>query len=327
MKLEINFHRIVQLVKHLGRHMTFFDLETTTFRGQDEFGITEVCCFTVAPDGTGVIHTQLINPERKISAKAREITGITQHMVKDQETWGKRYAGLFAELATSKWVAGYNVKSFDCPAVKDMNARYGKPIEEFKFVLDVLVLHRNLSAPSGKRESSLANVAAYYGLKPAAGLHRAMADVVLTVEVFNTMLDAYGMDAILARILPKPEGAYDKLTAQTIARYVKGKTPGSVTLADVAKAFKVEERKVNFELGRAIDELLVDPQVFADADTQAWLLDALMEVSTDALNEGKLKPIYDALVPMKPEGVPFDYVQLRVGLNEAGFKWSTRKPD
>ena len=146
----------------------------------------------------------------------------------------------------------------------------------------------------------------------------------MTLEILNQMVEVFGIDAVLQRILPKPEGAVDKLTAQAVAKYAKGKS--NLTVEDVASAFATDARKASFELGRAIDELLVNPQIFASAPTQDWLLEAMMEVETDLLLQGKLKPLYERLALAKPKGIELDYVQLRVALARAGLNWNSRKP-
>jgi DNA polymerase III epsilon subunit-like protein len=322
--MEISFNNVIKLAARLGRSVHVFDLECTTFRGMANFGITEVAGFRVWPDkDSGAIYSHLINPEREISREAQKLTGITQSMVADKEVWGARYAADYRRMAGDTWLTGYNIKTFDLHAVKDMNERYGHPIDGFKYVFDVRDLHLNLSCAENKK-GTLTEVAAMYGVTPKGGAHRATADVVMTLEVLDKIIDLFGLDAVLDRILPKADGAYDKLTAQAIAKFVKNKK--LVTLPELAKAFVTDEKKVGFELGRAIDERLVDPRIFAAADTQHWLTEALVEVDGDLVVGGKLKPLYEALAPTKPAGLQLDYVQLRVALSNMGMDWSSRKP-
>ncbi|VTU41768.1 MULTISPECIES: 3'-5' exonuclease [unclassified Variovorax] len=244
--MEISFNHVIKLAARLGRSIHIFDLECTTFRGMANFGITEVAGFRVWPDkDSGAIYSHLINPEREISREAQKLTGITQSMVADKELWGARYAADYRRMAGDTWLTGYNIKTFDLHAVKDMNERYGFPIDEFKFVFDVRDLHLNLSCAENKK-GTLVEVAAMYGVTPKGAAHRAKADVILTVETLDKIIDLYGMQAVLDRILPKADGAYDKLTAQAIAKFVKNKT--QVSLPQLAKAFVTDEKKVSFEL-------------------------------------------------------------------------------
>ncbi len=323
MSEEPVFYRVAELAQRLNRHIAVYDLEATTFRGRPNFGITEVWCLVVTPQGPGVSFGGLVNPERSIDAKVRELNGITQDMVRNQEVWGERYADLFHKFASGQvWVCGFNNSTFDNPAVKEINARYGKPFETFERTFDVRRLHLKLSNAESQA-GSLEETAASYGVRARGNLHRAEADVILTVELLHAIIELYGLDAVLNLIESKPAGATDKLSAAAIAKYVR--TRPALTLEQLAKAFKKDTRSVSFELGKAIDERLVDAKVFANASAQQWLEQALPAVAFDLLDQGKLKPIYDALAA---EGAPsdVDYVQLRIAMLNAGLAWTSLKP-
>lgn len=318
------FYRVAELAARLNRHIAVYDLEATTFRGRSNFGITEVWCFVVTPDGPGVSFGGLVNPERAIDYKVSQLTGITQDMVRNQETWGERYADLFLKLAQGQcWVCGFNNSTFDNPAVKEINERYGKPFECFERTFDVRRLHLKLSNAESQA-GSLEDTAAAYGVKPRGGLHRAEADVILTLELLHAIIEVYGLDAVLNLVLAKPAGATDKLSAAAIAKYAK--TRSAVSLAQLATAFKKDTQAVSFELGKAIDERLVSADVFADQSAQEWLEQAIPAVSDALLEQGKLRPIYDALFE---DGAPssVDYVQLRIAMLNAGLSWTSLKPN
>lgn len=324
MSEEPVFYRVAELAERLDRHIAVYDLEATTFRGRANFGITEVWCFIVTPKGPGVSFGGLVNPERAIDYKVQQLTGITQDMVRNQETWGERYADLFLKLAQGQcWVCGFNNSTFDNPAVKEVNERYGKPFEAFERTFDVRRLHLKLSNAESQA-GSLEDTAAAYGIKPRGGLHRAEADVVLTLELLHAIIEVYGVEAVVNLILAKPAGATDKLSAAAIAKYAK--TRPSLSLSQLATAFKKDAKSVSFELGKAIDERLVDPRIFADHPAQDWLEQAIPDVSAALLEQGKLKPIYDALYE---EGAPatVDYVQLRIAMLNAGLSWTSLKPN
>lgn len=323
MEYQPTFYLVSDLVKRLGKPVTIFDLETTTFRGRPNFAIIEVACFTVTAAGPGIAYSSLIDPEKLIEPKVEELTGITQAMVKGKETWGQRWAQWFETLAVQSWIAGFNSDTFDVPAVIELNARYGHPVAAFPLSFDVRELHLKLSG-SKSRKGKLEEVAAAYGVKPSGALHRAMADVILTLETLHRIIDVYGLDAVCEVILPKRADAVDKLSAVAISRYVKGKP--RVTSAELAKAFATEERLVGFEVGKAIDERMVDPDVFANDSAQAWFSQALVELDTDLLVSGRLKPIQEALVQEAPDKSWVDYVQLRIALLRAGLSWASLKP-
>lgn len=319
---QLNFSNIAKLAKALGTHITCFDLEATTFRGKANFGITEVACLTVTTDARVLTYAAIINPERKIDPAVVDLTGLTQEMVDKGELWSLRYAEHFEKLAKDYWVFGFNNKTFDEPAVADINRRYGRPIPGFARSFDVRQLHLVLSAATSKK-GKLAEVAAFYGVPLPTTLHRAAADVMLTANVLERILDVYGHDAVLAQIRDKPKDAKDKLSAIAIARYVKSKA--KVTLSDLEVAFKADIADISFEVGKAIDEGLVDPERFAVEPVIAWVSDALVEIDPDVLMTGKLKPIYLEL-KKSSQGIPgIDYVQLRIALSRAGISWSSKK--
>lgn len=319
-----NFENVAALARKLGKPIMVYDLEATTFRGQPNFGITEVWCFVVSTQGPGVSFGSLINPEREISREAQRVTGISQKMVENEPTWGVRFAEFFHRAASGQcYVVGFNNQTFDNPAVKDMNARYGQPIEDFELTFDIRQLHLTLSASKSKA-GTLTAIANAYGVLPRGNAHRAEADVLMTLELLNQVIEVYGLEAVANLILNPPVGAKTKLSALAIAKYVKNKKKVSVTgLMDV---FKKPRHEVSFEVSKAIDERLVDPLMFEDPRAQAWLDQALASVPVHLLEEGKLKPLFDAL---SDEGAPpsVDYVQLRISLLQAGLSWASLKPN
>lgn len=330
----IRFAGVAALARLLGLPITIFDLEATAFRGMANFAITEVCCFTVTLQGSGVVHGHLIDPERTIDPKVVQLTGITQAMVRGKETWGHRYAKHFQELAATQWVGGFNIKTFDCPAVLDMNERYGFPVEGgFPRILDVRNLYLALEKPPTKK-GKLVEVANFYGVVPTGNLHRAEADVILTLETLDAMIEGYGVEAIHAALTTAPpqktkasatkalQGAPSEDTA-LVAALKDGKV---TSVAGLAERLGIELRTASFELGKAVDERRVNPLPFVNETTLEWLKTMLVEVPTTTLCEGRLKPIYDYLAEHRPEEISLDYLQLRIGMMECGLTWSTLRP-
>lgn len=333
-ELTIRFSKVAELVKALGKPLTVFDLETTTFRGRPNFSVMETACATITLQGNAVIHSHLINPEAGIDAKVSTLTGITQAMVRNKETWGQRYAGLFVQLARDHVVSGFNIKTFDCPAVLEMNERYGFPIETgFAAILDVRHLYLTLEKPESKR-GNLLQVAAFYGVEPQGELHRAEADVILTLETLDAMTEGYGIPAILEAFNPKepsrspavhasskapPRNSFVKLE-QLVALLQRGE-PTSV--ASLANAVGLDERTTSFELAKAIDDGHVNPLPLVNQQTLDWLRQELVETPTEMLAQGRLKPLYEHLRGKAPVGLDLDYLQLRIGMLDCGLRWST----
>lgn len=222
MDVTPRFYHVRALAEHLGRALAVYDLETSTFRGRPNFAITEVAVFMVLPGREhGIAFGHLINPERRIDAMASEITGITPAMVAGAQTWGVRYAALFQKLAREQVLCGFNNHTFDGPALQDMGARYGHPIESFAATLDVRMLHLQMTRAKS-RAGKLEAVAASYGIRPRATLHRASADVLLTLETLDAMVQGYGVAAIaqaggLAPGKPSSEAAGIDAYAQRVS--------------------------------------------------------------------------------------------------------------
>lgn len=340
------FNHVIALAQRLERHILVYDLEATTFRGRPNFGITEVSCFVVSPAGAGVTFGDLIDPERSIEPRVEVLTGITHEMVKGQQTWGAKYAALFTRLAAGEcWVCGFNNSTFDDPAVLDMNRRYGQPTDEFMRTFDVRRLHLRLSGAKGSA-GTLAVIAALYGVTPRGALHRAAADVALTLELLNAVIAKYGVEAVVQAVLTpkaspaKPAGAKAAAVGASpspspppvaprerplhpLVQATAGKE--FVTLPELATAMNKELRAVSFEVGKAIDERLIDPRVFANATAQDWLEQAFLALEPQVLTQGKLKPVLDGLSALNP-AEPVDYVQLRIGMLRAGLSWSSLSP-
>lgn len=324
MKEDMSLYHVAELAKALSMPILVYDLEASGFRGQKNFGITEVWCYVVTTKGNAVSFGTLIDPECSIPLEVQTLTGITDEMVRGQPKWCDKFAAFFKEAAEGKYlVGGYNNRTFDNHAVKDMNARYGVPFENFVATFDVRNLHLTLSASKGSK-GTLSDVARMYGLIPRSKLHRAEADTMLTVDLLGQLVSVYGLPAVTRLMQPNGQRPEKRLSAIAVAKYAKNKS--RLTVDQVAKFFATPPKETSFEIAKAIDERLVDPYIFEDDSTQSWLMSNLPGVSSAALHSGKLKPVYDELtLDGSPEGL--DYVQLRIGLLHAGFSWSSRKPE
>lgn len=321
----IKYDHVQTLVCELNQPLCLYDLETTTFRGRPTFAIMEVAAVLLHPDARPLkMVGSLVNPERPIDPQVQNLTGIRPSMVANQPHWGVRYASLFHRMVElGFWFAGYNNRTFDNHALRDMGERYARPLPVLEQTFDVRQLYLALSA-SEKKSGKLDEVAKAYGVRAQGDLHRAQADAVLTLELLNALIEVYGMPAVLAQVLPKPQRAAEKLSASKIAARVKKR--GVQSLAELVQAFRQDAAAVSFEVAKAIDERLLDPQALADAPTVKWLQDKLPQLDP-SLTQGaiRLKPVYDVLKSMEPPAA-FDYIQLRAGLASLNKSWLTLKP-
>lgn len=324
--METNtFPHVGRLAAALAAPVAIYDLEATTFRGQPNFGITEVAVTVIKPDGTTTEFGGLIDPERSIDTRVQALTGITPAMVRGKETWGARYAGLFRRLAAGQaWVGGYNNHTFDNHAVRDMGQRYGVPIEDFAKSFDVRALYRKLSGVKHQR-GTLAEVASAYKVQIPQNLHRAAADVFLTAQLLEALLCTHGQEAVVRLLTHKPSGARDQLHVRAIADFL-AKRRNIVTLGQIADAFKAPMQAVQYEVGRGLDERLIGPERVGLPQTQAWLSDSLAQLPQDLLTGGRLRPIMEALLSREDAPAELDYVQLRVALFQLNVRWGSLSP-
>lgn len=326
--ISIECKLIVELVRRLKRPLTVYDLEGTGFRCPT-FGITEVAALTILPDGRAMLYGGLVNPEFPITAKARQLTGITDKMVANQETWGVRYARHFDKISREHVMCGFNNSTFDDHAVIDQNKRYGLTTPRFNAVVDVRRLHQKASADKSQG-GKLVELAAAYGVQPHGDAHRATADVIMTAELLEAILKKYGEDAFMellngtASRNKAREGKGADLVGDIVAHI---QVRGFTSLEVIAASLNVAVKDLEFPVCRAIDSALVDAFQFAHASTRTWLKSALPAYfERKGTFDGKMKPLLDALSENPPAGTQLNYIQLRIGLLDAGYVWGMLKP-
>ena len=183
--------RLKKFAKKRKSPITIFDLETTTNIPYVKWmGITEVGFLTIYPDGSIKQTSALVNPERNIPPKVRELTGIMNEDVRGQPTWNA-WKHRFHKIASEHLVIGYNCASFDCVIVERQNERYGLSGTRFANILDA----RFLPDVRGKLEKA----AGSFGIT-SKSYHRAMADVWATVFVVEAVAIKYGLEILESHI-------------------------------------------------------------------------------------------------------------------------------
>lgn len=175
-------YRTIQLATELNRFIVL-DVETTGLCYERGDRITDLCAYKILDGKVIDKFSTLINPEQEISENITEITGITNDMVK----WAKTFPEIaqdFVNFIGYDVIVGHNVKfdwdKFLKPMLRDM-CRYEAPNE----TICTLQLARTFL--KGLKSKKLIEVYRYLTNKEPAITHRAEADVVLTIEVFNQM--------------------------------------------------------------------------------------------------------------------------------------------
>lgn len=312
----IYYESIKMLSQLLKKTIVFYDIETTTFRGASNFGITDVYCVIVPVQGEWLVLEDLINPENAISTEAQSITGITQKMVRSAPDWGKHYAKTFQSFLNNCYIAGFKNNSFDNHAVRDECNRYGATSENAKFTFDVRTLYHRLM-PTESQKGKLVEIAQRCGVAQKEA-HRSKPDVLMTMGILDYLLRTFGVQKVASLI-----NGDKVLTAKEIAKYVK--TRKTVSIQDVFKHFKqADQLDVLFEIGVAVDEKLVNPEIFAVSQAQEKLSVYLPSIVEDRACVG-LKQVKEEL--RNNHQCKIDLLQLRIGLLRNNKKWTSLKLD
>lgn len=324
-----------------GKVLTFYDLETTTFLGVPTSGITEVAAVHVHPDGTVTQQDTLVNPENPISAKAAEVTGISQAMVDGQPNWGALARDDFHHWAAHHIMIGFNSMAFDNPYVCDQNARYGQPQTVFNDSRDVRSFWRLMKITENGK-GKLGEIARRYGLS-AEGAHRAIYDVRMTARVLECMLTERGLD-----FWAHPGGkfpAHKRLESIFIPRgdgFINTEE-WMIYLVETCKYTGIQRMMMltgmpEFLLSTMLGDLVmnddIDYTLLEHAPAQHWLqqrVPLIINAAWDGPQRGKLKAVFDTMERQMSQGLlPLhegrvarpryvDYLQLKVFLKSKGY--------
>ena len=167
--------------KDLSQTFVVFDLETTGFSNKND-KITEIGAVKVKNFEIVDRFNELINPEKDISYKVQELTGITNDLIKDKPTI-EEILPRFMEFVGDSVLVAHNAE-FDIGFInqkcKEMN------IEFKNKSIDTLMLARIL-LPHLKR-FKLNNLTKELGV-PLHNHHRAVDDAAATAQIFIKFLD------------------------------------------------------------------------------------------------------------------------------------------
>ena len=167
--------------KELSQTFVVFDIETTGFSNKND-KITEIGAVKVKNFEIVDRFNELINPEKDISYKVQELTGITNDLIKDKPTI-EEILPRFMEFVGDSVLVAHNAE-FDIGFInqkcKEMN------IEFKNKSVDTLMLARIL-LPHLKR-FKLNNLTKELGV-PLHNHHRAVDDAAATAQIFIKFLD------------------------------------------------------------------------------------------------------------------------------------------
>ena len=302
-----DFPSICKLAAAHRKTVSVFDLETTTLPAFKGFGITEIALLNIEPNGTATTVTSLVNPERTISKKIIELTGITNEDVRGKPTWVV-WLDYMNHVAANNLTVGYCSFGFDCPGVVGQNKRYGNEGTVFSSHLDVFAL----PGVTGK----LAQAAEKYGIVSDI-YHRALADVMVTAKLLEKVAEIHGLDEIGKYIGRQPgTGEYSPRSIRELELLEFHAANGALPdLRKFGEKHGIKRTTVEGDVLRMIESGILAPEVLGGSEVQDWLSGKLEDAIAEHWHgdaEGRLKPLMEALQKSAPQD--FDYTQLRLAL-------------
>jgi DNA polymerase III epsilon subunit-like protein len=321
------FPLLVMLARMLGKDLFIYDLETTNLLEDPQFGIAELGMMRVSQkDGKVRVNGRYFNPGFPMGEIASKVTGITDAMLADKESYGKKHADFVNQVAQSCLVITFNGRNFDIPGMFKEHDRYGF---EQPFFTDVLDVREIWTTMTGKPNGKLVDVLAYYHLEPLEA-HRADADVVMTAMALEAMLWRHGVDAVMScRVTDDGTDAGDlpKALSQTFVLKHRLTTyfndgnmwEGIPVLAKALQLNEEEARQADFELSNLIRDRKVPPEAFKKAVVQEFIakhLDSVCAKENVSKHDPsiRIKPIFDAIKKVRGCPKDLDYIQLRAAL-------------
>lgn len=159
------------------------DLETTGLSPQDD-RIIEIGAVKVVNGEIIEKFSCLVNPEREVSSRITELTGITQEMVDNEPKWAD-ICGKLYEFLGDYVLIGHNI-NFDYSFLKVNFYRMNYSFE--RKGIDTLKIARCLHKELPSR--SLASMCNYYDIHNRAA-HRALADVEVTNCLYQKFVEQH----------------------------------------------------------------------------------------------------------------------------------------
>lgn len=333
------FGHVIGYANHLNLKISVIDLETIGFRSANSpRGIIEFAGFTVIPgQEAGVEYATLLDPENNIPSQVVKLTHISNDMVKGRRKYDENLASIVNQMAEEHLVVGFNHKGFDCRYLIDMHLLKGFKAPTFSRILDVKTAANGLLSFDKDESSSLTAVARKLGLSvDESTLHRAGADVKLTVEVFDEMLKRFGTQlsrfvvdldgnqvyakTMAERSRKEEKGEAVKLSQQDIFEYVQsGQYEGFLQAASDLKTDTATLEKV---LSDFLDKNQLDAGLFAEPEVER-IFEGIEKLNSSVLSCGKLKPVREEINDKL--GFMPSYLSVRIFLLTAGYDWNMRQ--
>lgn len=322
MTTEKKYPLIAKLAEHIGKPISILDTETTGLGSPENVGIVDFAVITVHPDGREVAFETLINSTIPLTEGASKIHGIYPKDIVDAPPF-EAIAAQIKVIFTDRVISGFNSLSYDTPIIRArVDECLGKGSCPVGQHLDI----RSVFTKGNKYgKGKLVEVAEQYGVK-IENAHRAMGDVIMTIGVFEALLERHGQDHVLAYLTgvkaspsaaPQKQSKNDVVLA-TINGMAKplARTDYDALSASLSMSVK--------DLSFTISELIANDQIVLSRVRDAQENARIVSVLPDILADEQEKAGEDAKVKLTPVlkqltenyGIETDFVQLRVAMKD-----------
>lgn len=191
--------------------VVFLDVETTGASAHYGDRVIELGICRVEGGAKVCDYSQLIDPQRRITAGITALTGISNDMVAGQPTFDQEVSRIL-EILDGAVVVGHNVR-FDLSFLHGEFRRLGKGLSEVlgeRHVLDTVRIARRRFGRGG---NGLQRLSRFFGYQ-ADVAHRALADVHTTIHVFEKLMEpAGGWDICLCDAMREQGGSMGLMPA------------------------------------------------------------------------------------------------------------------
>jgi DNA polymerase III epsilon subunit family exonuclease len=171
--------------------LTVFDLETTGLSPANDRVIEIAAIKYMIGEGFSLSEMDsfqsYVNPERAVTEKITELTGITNEMLSDAPTEAEVFSDMF-EFFGEEVLSGHNIERFDIKFMSELYARHGETFE-YAGTVDTYRLAKEvikIDKENGPFNHKLSTLGDYFGVDFSA--HSAVEDVRATSKIVQILL-------------------------------------------------------------------------------------------------------------------------------------------
>lgn len=193
---RLRFNGVSLLSRALGTELHFLELSATAPLKAEEFGIVEVALFRVMPDGRGMAHSTLVNPECEFDEMTSRALGLSTKDVINFAPWGASLSPFFDKgFADGACLISIDSTQWAIPALLRAQAQAGRAAPDSLYSADIRKLIRGL-LPSTDSTGTVMHLAQQFGVGPYRGIQPCVASVFAQVEIIDALINHCGVEAV-----------------------------------------------------------------------------------------------------------------------------------